>query len=85
MSNKVPRRDFLLAWLGGLLAGCLGRSQAHAAPKASLPPPPPLPSTSCTDGYGAVTTFVYDATGTPLYCIAPGSVTSYTYDGRNSP
>ncbi len=37
MSNQLLRRTFLLGWLGSLLAGCLGRSQASAAP---APPPP---------------------------------------------
>ena len=81
MSNKLPRRDLLLAWLGGLLAGCLGRSQAHAAPT----PPLSHPSStwSVSDPLVQVTTYVYDASGNFLKRIDPGH-TSFTYDGRNT-
>jgi len=68
MSNRMPRRSFLLTWLGGLLAGLLGKPRAKAAPISTplpaemLPPgvrsasmidPPPLKRTITT----------YDANG----------------------
>jgi hypothetical protein len=45
MSSKLPRRDFLLAWLGGLLASWLGRSKAQAAPNAVTGAAPLCPPT----------------------------------------
>ncbi len=50
MQHKIPRRSFLLAWLGGLLAGWLGRSQTRRRPhplrRFRLAP---CPSATCLD------------------------------------
>ena len=44
MNDKLPRRTFLLGWLGGLLAGRLSRSQAQAAPAPTPQPTAPSPT-----------------------------------------
>jgi hypothetical protein len=44
MDSKLPRRTFLMGWLGGLLAGWLGRAQAQAAPTPTPRPTVPPPS-----------------------------------------
>lgn len=77
-----PRRSFLLAWLGSLLAGWLGRSQTHAAPTPPLPPP--AGSLSISDPHGQVTTYVYDADGRLLQSFESGHLTTYAYDDTNS-
>ena len=48
MNDKLPRRTFLLSWLGGLLAGWVGRGQAEAAPSPTPKPIGPNSTTTST-------------------------------------
>lgn len=58
MNRKLPRRTFLLSWLGGLLAGRLDRSQAQAEPS-------PMPKQTVPNSTSSPTTaFVSDGSST---------------------
>jgi hypothetical protein len=64
MNSNLPRRTFLMAWLGSLLAGWLGRSQAKAAPTTSPSPtvPPPTRAQRLRDSaFGETVTVNWDA------------------------
>jgi hypothetical protein len=66
MDSKLPRRTFLMAWLGGLLAGWLGRSQAQAAPTPSVSPPVlPLTPAGAEQDSASGATVTLTASATP--------------------
>ncbi len=74
MQNNIPRRSFLLAWLGGLLSGWLGRPQAHAAPTPAPAPTELLLVATRTDKAGLVTTYILEASEQALRYVGPGDV-----------